>query len=179
MSLRYLIDGYNLLHAIGLSKRLGKGGLELARHRLIGLVRRGLPHGESTVVFDGTQASGPRDEEGVHVLFAKGEADDLIRDVIAHDSAPRTLCVVSSDHAVQISAKRRHAKVMDAADFLQHLESRPRAPAAAMPEKPTTEPETQHWLEAFGDIESDPGVRSLQEIKPLRGDSSKTKRPRQ
>ena len=178
MTQRFLIDGYNLLHAVGIPERLGQGGLERARKQLLSLVRHRFPDAECTVVFDGTQAS-TGSHRGVSVLFSKGEADDLIRDILAHDSAPKSLCVVSSDHAVQTAAKGRHAKFMDAEPFLRLLETRPSPPPAATPEKPSSEGDAKHWLEVFGAIDDDPAFRRMQEVEPLGRRAMKKKKRRE
>ncbi|MBL8795386.1 MAG: NYN domain-containing protein, partial [Planctomycetia bacterium] len=77
----FLIDGYNLLHALGLPARRGAGrSLEAARGRLLGLLRGS--YGEDawqvTVVFDAAGAPPGADAEqnyrGVQVRFAVGEA---------------------------------------------------------------------------------------------------------
>ena len=66
MSATYVIDGYNLLHAMGLlGGRAGPHGLEKARGQLVGLLRGGFggQAGAVTVVFDAANAhagSNPR-----------------------------------------------------------------------------------------------------------------------
>ena len=67
MSTVFLIDGYNLLHAMGvLHGRVGPTGLQKARLRLLGLLHGA--HGEAssavTVVFDAAHAP-PADEEAL------------------------------------------------------------------------------------------------------------------
>ena len=73
----FLIDGYNLLHAIGLvAKQTGPDGLEWARRRLLSFLRDAFPDDATsvTVVFDA--ANSPRgvvaehEHEGIHVMFA-------------------------------------------------------------------------------------------------------------
>jgi predicted RNA-binding protein with PIN domain len=177
MRQRFLIDGYNLLHAHGLPRRAGPGALQLARQRLLALVRHRYPDAECTVVFDGKRASSPQNERGITVLFSNGPADDLIAELLAHDSAPRTLSVVTSDHAVQTAARRRQASVIDADRFLRDLESRPAPAPLAAPEKPAAEPDTERWLEAFGAIDRDPQVQAMQEIERLGRKKAKKKRP--
>jgi predicted RNA-binding protein with PIN domain len=177
MRQRFLIDGYNVLHAVGLPRRVGPGALQLARQRFLALVRHRYPDAECTVVFDGKRASTPQNERGITVLFSNGTADDLIAELLAHDSAPRTLCVVTSDHAVQTAARRRQASVVEADRFVRDLESRPVPPPASGPEKPTVEPDTERWLEAFGAIDRDPEVVRMQEIEPLGRKKAKKKRP--
>lgn len=171
----YLIDGYNLLHAMGvLHGRTGPTGLEKARRRLLGLLHGtyGDRSGEVTVVFDAAKAPPDATEvqnfQGIHVRFAvrQDEADDLIEDLIHHDSAPRHLTVVSDDHRIQKAARHRHCQLVSCADYLdwldrfrrQHL--RQRSSTLAKPEGVSRQ-ETQHWLEEFADLADDPDLKEL------------------
>src|SRR5262249_16598580 len=114
LAMAYLIDGYNLLYALGvLHDRMGPTGLRKARLRPLGLLRAALGPDEAsavTVVFDAAKAppgvSAEEDYGGIHVRFAvhQEEADDLIEELIRHDSAPRNLTVVSNDHRIQQAA---------------------------------------------------------------------------
>jgi predicted RNA-binding protein with PIN domain len=184
MARRFLIDGYNLLYAIGLPARRETGHLQLARDRLLTLIAERLPRDQVTVVFDAHQAPPgvPREQthDGIHVIFAHGAADDLIREIVDHDSSPRTLSVVTSDHDVQRSARRREAHVIESVDFLDELFRPAPPPAANRPEKPTTASaaDNQHWLEAFQMIDAEPDVRRLQHIDPMNPDPGKTKKHR-
>jgi hypothetical protein len=97
--MRYLIDGYNLLHAMGLlSGKVGPHGLEKARLDLMDRLCE--THGDSaaavTVVFDAAKAPPGADAEteyrGIHIRYAlDGEADDVIETLIQHEPAPRRL----------------------------------------------------------------------------------------
>lgn len=170
----YLIDGYNLLHAMGvLHGRAGPTGLEKARLRLLGLLGGAFADepGQVTVVFDGAGArpgaKAEQDFRGVRVRFAlrPQQADDLIEFLIQHDSAPRHLTVVSDDHRIQQAARRRHCAVRPCADFLEEIgrRRRPRSSAAPEPEKAQalSPEEVQRWLEEFADLADDPDVKEL------------------
>jgi hypothetical protein len=171
--MRYVIDGYNLLYALGLvHARMGPHGLEKARLALLG---RLAASGETavTVVFDAGHAPpgvpAEQDHQGVRVLFALGrEADDLIEELIGQDSAPRGLTVVSDDHRVQQAARRRHCPVLGCLDFIEHL-GRP-TPSAPPPEEAPAKPsgisraEAQHWLREFEELARDPKIRA--ELNP-------------
>jgi YacP-like NYN domain len=87
----YVIDGYNLLHAMGLLRgKVGPNGLEKARLGLLGMLRAvyGDDSTTVTVVFDAAHApaDAPEQEEyqGIHVRFAvqQEQADDLIEKLI-------------------------------------------------------------------------------------------------
>src|SRR4051794_36137655 len=111
----FLIDGYNLLFALGLAgKRTDPKLFEAARGRLLDWVHaaHGTNVGAVTVVFDGVNApegSTPvHSDRGLHVRFAVGQlADDVIEEIIRADRHPDRLTVVSSDHRIQNAAKRR------------------------------------------------------------------------
>lgn len=163
-----LIDGYNLLHAAGLlGRRLGPGGLERARGALLSFLASSLTPEEAArtvVVFD-AGASAPRDRprseilHGIQVHYAEPgeEADDLLERLIAADSAPKQLTVVSGDHRLQRAAKRRKATALASDVWFDALKRRrnlpPSSNAGPRPVKPT-EPlgpeEVEQWLQEFG-----------------------------
>ena len=171
----YLIDGYNLLHAMGvLCGRVGPAGLEKARRSLLGLLHGsyGDESCQVTVVFDAAKA--PRgaaaelDYQGIHVSFAvhEQEADDLIEALIKKTSAPRNLTVVSDDHRIRDAARRRHCLPMGCGEYLDWLEQhrkQRRQPPAAEAGKPqgVSRAETQHWLHEFADLAADPDMKEL------------------
>jgi uncharacterized protein len=165
MSNTYLIDGYNLLHALGLvRKRVAQGELDQARRRLVARLQEHFAklRGTVTVVFDAKRKPrrAPAEETigDIRVLFAVGrEADEMLEEMIAQHGVPHRLSVVSDDHRVQQAAKRRGAVALGCQAFLDILEQ-PEAPAG--PSKPppaATQPmsaeERQHWLREFGDVE--------------------------
>src|SRR6266852_850781 len=107
--MRYLIDGYNLLHAMGLlrPKNTAPKALENARFDLLDRLCAFFGDGASnlTVIFDAERV--PRrgqaalDYRGLHVQFAlRQEADDLIEALIQSEASPKTLTVVSDDHRI-------------------------------------------------------------------------------
>jgi uncharacterized protein len=182
----YLIDGYNLLHAMGvLGGPAGPAGLEKARLRLLGLLRGTYGEGCSavTVVFDAGAAPHDADKEqdyhGIHVCFAGGpdQADGFIEGVIQHASAPKNLAVVSDDHRIQQAARHRRCRVLgcDAyLDSLAHDRARrlhPRTLPAAKPEGSSTT-ETSHWLEEFAELTDSRELKELSDpYEFLEGDA--------
>jgi predicted RNA-binding protein with PIN domain len=169
----YVIDGYNLLHAMGIL--LGKvRAPELARARLrlqeFLVAAFGEQAGEVTVVFDAARAPPkvPREQtyKGLTILLAVGqqEADDLIEGLIAHHSAPKQLMVVSSDHRLQTAARRKGAQAIGSTEFLDFLERRRQGSREAGRDEPEkkdhlSEQEINDWLQEFSGLEKEPDLK--------------------
>ncbi|MEN6556924.1 MAG: NYN domain-containing protein [Thermoguttaceae bacterium] len=163
-----LIDGYNLLHATGISGRgAGPGGLQRSRLALLNFLAESIDPQElprTIVVFDAHDATVglPRTvvHRGLTVRFASQyeSADELIEELIRVESAPRRLVVVSSDHRIQRAARRRRAKAVDSdvwRDALvrqrqQRLARQTMDESAARPPVPLLEEDVRYWLRQFG-----------------------------
>ncbi len=132
----WLLDGYNVLHAMGLmpAQRGGPHALEKARRALLGRLASvlGDQAGHAVVVFDAAEAPpdvpAEQTHKGVHVRFARQrqEADDLIEDLI-HDNASRNLTVVSNDHRLVRAARQRGCQPRSCEAFIDWLEKKRRA----------------------------------------------------
>lgn len=162
-----LIDGYNLLYVTGIvGHGRGPGGLERSRTALLNFLAASLDPAEiarTTIVFDARNAPPglPRtmSHHGIVVRFAAEceTADEMIAELIRVDSAPRRLTVVSSDHEVQRSARRRRAKAVDSDIWYAELirARRQRLSAAsdlpARPAVPLLEEDVRYWLRFFGE----------------------------
>jgi predicted RNA-binding protein with PIN domain len=177
MSASYLIDGYNLLHALGmLQRRVGPGGLEKARLSLLGLLHGAFSEQSSqiTVVFDASGASAgasaEADYHGIHIRYALGrqQADDVIEEIVQHEGAPQQLTVVSDDHRLQRAARRRHAHSLTCTAFLDVLEQQRRKQASVPPpaekQEKLSAKEKELWLKEFGDLEKDPEFKEFFEL---------------
>ncbi len=154
----YLIDGYNLLRAVQkIEEFAALTDVQMCRavSDYLNAVR---DHGH--VVFDGV---GPPDKAafggipGVEVYFSgpSREADDLIEDKIADNSAPKSLVVVSSDRRIRTAAAKRKAIDVPADLFWQallaRLEKQANRPAPEPTEKRhgVTDREADLWLDIF------------------------------
>lgn len=168
--MQYLIDGYNLLHAMG--RLQTRTGLEKARLRLLDRLQGafGNESGNVTVVFDAAHpppgATEVHDYRGIQVRFAvyQEQADDLIELIIKRDSTPRQLTVVSDDHRLQKAARRRRCQVSGCTEFLDWLDrrrqtARPQPPQAPAKPDNLSREETEHWLREFADLENEPDFR--------------------
>jgi predicted RNA-binding protein with PIN domain len=171
--MRYLIDGYNLLHAMGvLCGKVGPRGLARARLALLGRLcgDHGADADSVTVVFDasGAPAGAAAEEEyqGIHIFYAlDGEADEVIETLIQKEAAPRQLTVVSDDHRLQRAARRRRCSVRGCLDYLEEMErlrrSKPASSEASVKPKNVSGEEIKHWLHEFADLANDPKWREV------------------
>lgn len=160
-----LIDGYNLINATDIpATGRGIGGLERSRLGLLHFLVEVLEPAElaqTTVVFDARNAPPglPRvlEYRGLTIRFAARyeNADALIAELVAAETSPRSLVVVSSDHAVQREARHRRARAVDSEIWHDEMLRRARSKAGSRPvvrKPPTPLPESEvlRWLERFG-----------------------------
>jgi predicted RNA-binding protein with PIN domain len=167
--MRYLIDGYNLLHALwpGEWRKLNARAWPRFRQRLLDRLSA-LHQGEAskvTVVFD-TSRSPPdqsieQERHGITIRFAVGyaSADDLIEELIRVESAPDRLTVVSDDRRIKEAARRRGCVALGCLDYLEQL-ARPEQPEPFSEETPAKPErmapnEVDHWLKEFGGTPDD------------------------
>ncbi|QDT02540.1 YacP-like NYN domain protein [Rubripirellula lacrimiformis] len=125
-----LIDGYNVLAPTAPPRRPDAHWLHQERMRLVSRLSKHLDaatRARTCVVFDA--ANPPRDRphrfiiHEIEIIFAVDypEADDLLEELIAAHSAPKSLAVVSSDQRVQTAAKRRGSLALDSQEWLDDL----------------------------------------------------------
>jgi len=172
--MRWLIDGYNVMHAGGrLGPKLGREGFRRARRRFLDELATTLGPdfaGQTTVVFDASVPPGDfrvdANYRGLGVLFALGDenADARIEQLIAEHSNPKSLTVVSSDHRIRQAAVRRRCRSLTADEFwvlIDDLKERKarKSPGEASPGPPDRDPErgstpaeSAYWLETFREV---------------------------
>jgi predicted RNA-binding protein with PIN domain len=172
----FIIDGYNLLHAMGILRgKVGPFGLQKARLGLLGLLHATYQERspQVMVVFDAAHApAGTSEEEeykGIRIRWAvKDEsADDVIESLIRGASTPTQLTVVTDDRQIQRAARRRRCRVCDCADFLEHAKRYRRErlqkvhPNESRKPDQLSEDESQYWLRQFADLEDHPDMKKL------------------
>ncbi len=171
----YLIDGYNLLYALGLvHAKMGPHGLKKARLGLLGRLSGvyGSHAPDVTVVFDAHHAPpGAPDREdyqGLHIQYAVryAEADELIEQIIHQSSAPKQLTVVSDDQRLQRAARRRHCHVRGCLAYLDDLrrtrQSHGHTRQGTEKREGLSDEEAKQWLEEFASLADDPELRALE-----------------
>lgn len=122
-----IIDGYNLIHQDEALKRLLlNDSLEGARKQLSNKAARIAPllADKCVIVFDGK--SGGRGiqrtkEDTIEIIFSpRHQTADAIIERIAHCALkPEKICVVTSDHAEQMTISAAGAHTMSCRQFLQ------------------------------------------------------------
>lgn len=127
-----IIDGYNLMHAMGLAKRrYADGELERCRQRMQRQLAEVLDEealAKATVVYDAFESVSDDHrtfrDRGMKIQFApKGKcADSEIEEILRTHSVPKRVLVVSSDHRLHKAANARKASVIDSEDFWSTLE---------------------------------------------------------
>jgi predicted RNA-binding protein with PIN domain len=170
--MRTLIDGYNLMYALGLlGKRRGPEGFRKARTRFLNDLAAAIgavgAH-QTTVVFDANADDSPHHlprestYKGMTIIYALEDenADARIERLIAAHSAPKSLVVVSTDQRIRQAAARRKARPMTAEAFWHELETPKRR--ATAPPPPTADDQARlqgpspadaaAWLETFRDV---------------------------
>ena len=130
MSLLLLIDGYNIAQPNAPTRRPDPRWLERTRQSLLRDLSKYLatPVRQKTcVVFDATHPPKGRADRFTHdeisVRFAVGypSADDLLEEIIREHPTPKRLMVGSSDHRIQIAAKRRKSRHSDSEPWMDDL----------------------------------------------------------
>jgi predicted RNA-binding protein with PIN domain len=176
--MRWLIDGYNVMHAAGmLGPRLGRDGFRRARRRFLDELVELLPIEQSqdvTVVFDAKVPPGDfpvaSNYRGLRLIFALGDedADSRIEYIIGHDSSPGTLTVVSSDRRIRQAASRRRARTLSADSFWDQKDrlrgiTRPRIDPQPedVRDRAADPAEAEFWIHTFRELEDFPGIRDV------------------
>lgn len=173
MSFLWIIDGYNLMGALGLlAGKLPANGLQEGRQYLLDFLADSFQDNAYTVlvIFDAAHPprrySAEQEHRGIQVRFAKGqpEADDLIEDLIKAHPQPKKVTIVSSDHRLQRAARRREERVLTCEAFLDTLEAGNRHAASNLSTDVNDKPgldDATYWLGVFKDLEKDPRFRDL------------------
>lgn len=158
-----LIDGYNLLYALGrLTPRSRHPALDAARRWLLQQLNTSPRRADMTVVFDGQSSLRHEEMHGhVHVVYSeKVSADDVIEELIRTSGTPRGLVVVSNDNRLKHAAQRAGGRALDCLDFFEQLQAPPAPPLVETdpsPGKPetVTPEEAAVWLREFGELDDD------------------------
>lgn len=126
MSLRYIIDGYNIIHhPIFISQRPTKKNQE-PRLELLEFIRIkkpcGSPKNQIIVVFDGHSDSSWQnlDKTDIHVIFSRGQsADERIKKMVEQETNPKNTVVVSDDKEIRFFIKSIGARPMNIEEFIK------------------------------------------------------------
>jgi predicted RNA-binding protein with PIN domain len=183
--MRWIIDGYNVMHAGGLiGPKISREGFRRARRRFLDRLARAFGPEDAilvTVVFDATQPPGDMPVrgryQGLSVIFSVGDenADARIEELISAHSHPKDLTVVSTDRRIRQAATRRRSRSLTADSFWDRIDRRIDAASsngataveAVEPEGSgeAAVDELTFWLKEFGDLDALPEIREV--ARPL------------
>ena len=186
----YLIDGYNLIHALGLlAGPVGPYVLEHARRRLLDFLKEsfGDDAAQVSIIFDARKApphvARQQTYHGLRLHFAPSNcsADDLIETLIDAHPSPRSLVVFSNDSRLWQHAATSHgARAWTHTLMLDFLERRmkPEQPLTSSGgEEKSSEPlsseETSRWLKEFESLEADPELKEFFDLDRFEDDPSR------
>jgi len=151
-----VLDTYNVLQTVGvLPPELA--GIDV--RGLIDLLRRSRYRTEPAhLICDGhppSEGAPPRRVGKIGVSYAGNQtADDLIDKFIRNASHPKQLIVVSSDHEVLRSARRRRCRILRSDEFLHHLVNDVQRPQKTAPRPkpppPVSDQQVERWKSLFG-----------------------------
>lgn len=148
----FLIDGYNLLHALA----RGKGG-EGAREALIRLIDAWCVGGNhrARIVFDPTGGMKRNEQRGgleIRNVPQGASADDEILAALGSTEDRTHYRVVSNDLSIVRAAEKRGFSVVSCEEFARMIAPRPATPE----KKDSASPgEVDYWMKEFG-LEEDP-----------------------
>ncbi|MFA5411253.1 MAG: NYN domain-containing protein [Candidatus Omnitrophota bacterium] len=133
MSLRYIIDGYNLINHPLFSQRHKQS--EDPRHAVLTFIKTrrltGSPKNSISVVFDGypPSASAADADAGIDVVFSrKINADDKIKNMVEESSGRKNIIVVSDDKEIKFMAESLGAHSLGIEEFIQAKEKPEKRP---------------------------------------------------
>ncbi len=153
----YIIDGYNLIHAIpSLKKLVSANQLIQAREQLLFLLEKFTLKNkiQCTVIFDGTKPSNEKTSSTVHITYSfPSNADNFIKKLIEKSSSRSWLMIVSSDREILNFASVCSCSTFTSKEFAKKLTS-PNI-NQKREEKTDTEnlsrKEVEEWLRIFGE----------------------------
>ena len=154
----FIIDGYNLLHAI---PKVDESMALITDLQLCRIVDNFLKQtgNSGEIIFDGI---GPPDKTGfdnmsrLEISFSglNTDTDTIIEDKISASTAPKRLIIVSSDRRIRKAARARKAISLKSEEFWNNIDKqlskkrRKKEPEAKR--SGLSESETKQWLDFFG-----------------------------
>ena len=178
-AMRWLIDGYNVMHAAGrLGPKLSREGFRRARRRFLDELADVLPlDRRATSPSSSTPRCPPATSRSRRPIAGSASSSPTATRMPTPGSstssattrAPRRLTVVSSDRRIREAASRRRARPLTADAFLGPQGP---APAFAVSTARSPQPETDRdapmdadeaafWAEAFREVDDLPGIREV------------------
>jgi predicted RNA-binding protein with PIN domain len=167
---RLLVDGYNLMFGQGWeqSRHRSHPGLQRGRDTLASNLADRIPaelRSSVCIVFDSLDAPAhlpcSMRMRDMHVFFSRqwASADEMLQQILVAHPSPRTVVVISSDHAVQRKASARGAawfdqdywpEAIDAAFASSRMPDSPVDSAEGARDRFLSDEERNEWMKRFG-----------------------------
>jgi len=153
----FIIDGYNLLHSVQKHPDTVGPISDVQLCHMIGKYLR-IVADAAEIVFDGLGPPEKTPFENVYntdIIFSgtRNDADTIIENKIAANSAPKRLTVVSSDNRIRMAAKARKAVSLKSEifwlDLLRKIDDKKTVKEPYQKRQGLSESETDHWLKIF------------------------------
>ncbi|TFG47588.1 MAG: hypothetical protein E4H40_06195 [Candidatus Brocadiia bacterium] len=153
----FVIDGYNLLHSIQKNADTSGPISDVQLCHMIGKYLR-IVGDTAEIVFDGLGPPEKTPFENIYnadIIFTgtKTDADTIIENKIAANSAPKRLTVISSDNRIRMAAKVRKAVSLKSEifwlDLQKKVDDKKTAKEPYQKRQGLSESETDHWLKIF------------------------------
>lgn len=154
--LHYIIDGYNVVHAIPSLKKTLAHNAESARELLIHSAGRFslTKKIRCTIVFDGSAPNNFRKQSTsapIHVVYsAPLTADAKIKQMIEHSKNRNQLVIITSDREILDFAKVCSCQTHTAKHFSNLLQGSDDS-ASEKTDPPLTQSQIDEWLKIFGE----------------------------
>lgn len=155
----FVIDGYNLLRAVEKIQSGDESITDVGLCRMVAAYLQRIRQ-PGQIVFDGIgppEKSGFENIANLEVIFSgrTTDADTVIKDKIAANTAPKRLVVVSSDRILRTAANRRKATSLKAEQFWNNVitclsRQKKLHPEPRSKREGITNGETEQWLKTFG-----------------------------
>jgi predicted RNA-binding protein with PIN domain len=143
----FLIDGYNLLHAVARGRATPE-----ARVQLVSLIETWCRTGgyRARIVFDATGGMKRREERGgleIRSVPQGRTADEEILEAVSRTEDRTEFTVVSNDLGIVKAAEKKGFKVLPCEDFARQVLQRPDAPEKS---DSASGAEVDYWMREFG-----------------------------
>ncbi len=157
---KYLIDAYNLIHAIPELKKYLDESLEAGREELLRYINNYLAghNVEIVVVFDGSEPPiavdppHPTKELTIRYSQAPFKADPMLKNLIRSEGHKKSVTLVTDDMDIVRFARMNHAKLLSTKAFFEMIaKSFRQQDIFKKYDRDMSDDELDEWMKLFGE----------------------------